>query len=129
MEITSKEREQLLKSQQGELDAVLLYRKLAELAKEPKDKETLLKIAADEGRHAAILGRYTGENLKQKNTIALIITSLRKVIGSNLTLRLLAKAEFSAVGKYSSLVDKFPDIQEIMNDEEMHGKLLSNMIK
>lgn len=49
VEISEKERKQLIKSQQGELDAVILYRRLAEMIEDRNKKETLLRVAADEG--------------------------------------------------------------------------------
>ena len=39
--ITEKEMKILLKAQQGELDAVLMYNALADTVKDPKDAETL----------------------------------------------------------------------------------------
>ena len=57
----------LLKLQQGELDAVLVYRKLAELASSEEEKNVLLSIAADEGRHASIIREYSKEILKPCN--------------------------------------------------------------
>lgn len=129
MSMTNKEKKQLVKLQQGELDAVLMYRKLAEVTRKPKVKETLLKIAADEGKHAAMIRKHTGENLKQKTTLSLVISAISKVIGLNFTLKLIAKAEFMIAGKLTPLVDRFPDIQEIIDDEEMHGKLIRNMLQ
>ena len=40
MEISKKDMKILLKSQQGELDAVLMYNALAQVAKDQKDKDT-----------------------------------------------------------------------------------------
>lgn len=111
IEITSKERKQLLKSQQGELDAVLLYRKLAETIKETQHKKTFIKIAADEGKHAGILRKYTDENLKAKNGKAFIVSTIYKICGFKITLNILAKGEFKAAKDYESLVAKFPNIK------------------
>ena len=126
-EITKEEKEQLIKAQQGELDAVILYRKLAEITKETINKETFLKIAADEGKHACILRKYTGENLEPKKIKALVVTCIYKVFGVKFTLKVLEKGELKAAKKYSTIVKKFPNIQGIIKDENLHGKLIRNM--
>ena len=127
-EITKTEKEKFIKAQQGELDAVILYLKLAETMREIKNKEIFLKIAADEGKHAGILKKYTGENLKPKNFKAFIVVSIYKIFGLKFTIKMLAEGEFKATREYYSLVEKFPNIQEILKDEELHGKLIKDMI-
>ena len=126
-EMTGKEKKQLIKAQQGELDAVILYRKLAELTSETKNKALFLKIASDEGKHAGILRKYTGENLESKNLKSLIVTGIYGIFGIKIMLKILAKGEFEAAKKYSSLATKFPDIQVIIKDENLHGELMRDM--
>lgn len=125
--ITIKEKEQLIKAHQGELDAVLLYKKLAGIVKEKKYKELFLKIAADEGKHAGILRNYTGANLKPKNFKALLVSSIYRILGLKFTLKMLSNGEYKAVGDYAPLVVKFPNINEIMKDEEKHSNLMKDM--
>lgn len=127
IEMTGNEKKQLIRAQQGELDAVILYRKLAELINETKNKAIFLKIASDEGKHAGILRKYTGENLEPKNLKSLMVTGIYKVFGIKIMLKILATGEFKAAKKYSLLVKKFPDIQEIIKDENLHGKLMQDM--
>jgi rubrerythrin len=127
-EITNIEKKQLMKAQQGELDAVILYRKLAENVKDANLKKTFLKIATDEGKHASILRKYTNEILKPKNTKALVVISIYKVLGLRFTMKVLGKGELNAAKEYFPLVKKFPNIQEIINDEELHGELMKNML-
>jgi rubrerythrin len=119
---------QLSKAQQGELDAVLLYRSLAELVKTPEEKQVFLKIASDEGKHAAILKRYTGKTLAPSKTKAFIVTTLYRVFGPKLTFGLLQKGEFEAARNYTSLVVAFPRVQEIIEDEIRHGNLVKAML-
>ena len=129
IEATKEERKQLIKSQQGELDAVILYRKLSEITKKVENKKTFLKIAADEGKHAVILKKYTGENLKAKNLKAIIINILYKVCGAKFTLKMIGKGEFKAAKDYLSLAEKFPNIKEIIKDENLHGELMVSMLR
>lgn len=43
-------------------------------------------------------------------------------------IKMLAKGEFKAAREYSPLVERFPNIQEILNDEELHVKLMKEII-
>lgn len=47
--MTEKQKKALLFAQQGELDAVLMYRSLSKAAKLKKDKETFLRLASEGG--------------------------------------------------------------------------------
>ena len=52
-------REELIHSQQGELNAVLMYQRLAKVVKTDKERETFLQLAKEEGRHASVFHAYT----------------------------------------------------------------------
>ena len=58
-------REELIHSQQGELNAVLMYQRLAKVVKTDKERETFLQLAKEEGRHASVFHAYTKEALKK----------------------------------------------------------------
>ena len=113
----------LIKAQQGELDAVLLYQSLARLTKNSEVKEKFTQIAADEGKHAAILRSYTGENLKPKNTKTLIVSFIYKMLGHSFTCNMLSKGEMSAIPNYQKMVSDFPKVKEIMDDELRHANI------
>ena len=127
--ITTEEKKQLFKAQQGELDAVLIYRKLGELVKDELHKETFLKVAKDEGKHAAILKKYTGEVLQPKKTKALLIATIYRLFGLKKTLQILSDGEYKAAKGYIALAEKHTDIKEIMQDEKHHGDLMKDLIK
>lgn len=120
---------QLLQSQQGELDAVLLYRQLSLLVKTDSLKSQLLSVAADEGHHAAILKEYTGKILTPKTTKAKLITTLYKILGQRITFTLMSKGEQNAVLPYERLLKQYPNIQQIIQDEIRHARILSNAAK
>jgi len=127
--MTSDEKNSLVKAQQGELDAVILYRKLAEVAKDKYMKEEFLRIAADEGKHAAILREYTGEVLKPKSTKANFVALMYKFLGHNFTMNILASGEIKSIGKYNTMVRNFPNIEKIIKDEAKHAEITRNLIR
>ncbi|SDG66983.1 ferritin family protein [Desulfosporosinus hippei] len=126
-EIPTNKKVQLIKAQQGELDAVMVYRRLAEAVDDKNSKKTFLRIAADEGKHASILKKYTNETLQASNFKAIVVTNLYKILGSRFTLKLLEKGELKAVEGYSQLVADFPSIGDIIRDEALHANLLKKM--
>lgn len=128
IEISEKERKQLIKSQQGELDAVILYRRLAEMIEDSEKKEIFLRVAADEGRHASIIRKYTGENLRPRKFLSFFIVTIYKIFGLKFTLNILSKGEFRGAISYSKIAEKIPDIKEMLKDEELHGNLMKDML-
>ena len=68
-----KYREELIRSQQGELNAVLMYQRLAKVVKTDKEREAFLQLAREEGRHASVFHVYTKQALKPKKTMAFIM--------------------------------------------------------
>ena len=127
VKISDEKKKLLIKAQQGELDAVIVYRRLAEAMTEIKKEKVLLRIAADEGKHAGILRKYTGEALRASKFKALVVLAMYRVLGFKFTLRVLEKGELKAVKSYSLLVAEFPKLDRIISDEALHANLIKNM--
>lgn len=121
MSITAEERKVLLKSQQGELDAVKMYNALAKVVKEPAEAETFRQLAAEEGHHAAVFKAMTNEVLKPKNTKAIVIPLLYRVIGKKTLYPIIARKEYDAAKKYEPVAARFPEVEAVKNDEQRHG--------
>ncbi|MDO4861612.1 MAG: ferritin family protein [Eubacteriales bacterium] len=121
MSITAEERKVLLKSQQGELDAVKMYNALAKVVKEPAEAETFRQLAAEEGHHAAVFKAMTNEVLKPKNTKAIVIPLLYRVIGKKTLYPFIARKEYDAAKKYEPVAARFPEVEAVKNDEQRHG--------
>lgn len=128
--MTLEQKRKLLNAQQGELDAVILYSRLAQIVRDSDMKDQLLKVAADEGKHAAILREYTEEILKPKSIKAKIVIIMYKLLGHNFTLNMLANGEIKSIEKYNELTEDFPNIHKIIKDEKKHAQISrSFMIK
>ena len=117
----------LLLAQQGEVDAVLMYNKLAEVVGE-KDAAVFRKFAAEEGRHASVFHNYTKTRLKPKKTKSVLIPLLYWTIGRERTYKLIADGEYSAAERYKTLVCTFQDVVDVMNDETRHGDTVKALI-
>lgn len=128
MNRSDNDRNILLKSQQGELDAVLMYQALAEVVKDTKDADTFRKLAAEEGHHAAVFHGLTNENLKPKKTLAILMPILYKIIGKKRLYPLIAKGEYAAAENYAPVVEKFPVIESVRKDETRHGDTVASLL-
>lgn len=114
----------LIKSQQGELDAVPMYLRLSEIAKDQKLKAIFKQLAAEEGKHAAVFYKLTGEKLKPKMLKARMLPILQKVLGWKLLIKIISKAEYSAYKTYEPVVKMFDEVESVRNDEKRHGDIL-----
>ncbi|WP_054739184.1 ferritin family protein [Cellulosilyticum ruminicola] len=125
--MTEAQRKVLLKSQQGELDAVIMYQLLTKKMKNPKFAAVLNQLAAEEGRHAAVFRSLTGENLSPKNTKGKVIALLQKIVGWKLLFRIMAKGEYGAAKTYAPMIKDFPEIESVLKDENRHGDILMDL--
>ena len=111
--MNKKQKKILVKSQQGELDAVPMYLRLSAIAKDEALKNIFKQLAAEEGNHAAIFYKLTGEKLKPKMLKATVLPILQKIIGWKLLLKIISKAEYSAYKTYEPVVEMFAEVDTI----------------
>ena len=123
--ISKSEMKTLLRSQQGELNVVLMYKGLSNVVKDTKDAETFRKLAAEEGHHAAVFHGLTKQNLKPKKTLSVFMPILYRIIGKK---KLIIKGEYDAAKNYDSIAKKFPEIESIKNDEKRHGDIVTGLL-
>ncbi len=129
MTISEADRRTLLKSQQGELDAVLMYNALADTVRDPDDAQTFRTLAAEEGRHAAVFKGLTQQILAPKKTKAVLLPSLYRIIGKRRLYPLIAKGEYSAMDAYAPVAEKYPEIESVKADEKRHGDTVLALLR
>lgn len=127
--MNKKQKKILVKSQQGELDAVPMYLRLSAIAKDEALKNIFKQLAAEEGNHAAIFYKLTGEKLKPKMLKATVLPILQKIIGWKLLLKIISKAEYSAYKTYEPVVEMFAEVDSVRNDEKRHGDILLEYVE
>lgn len=111
----------LLKAQQGELDAVLMYNALANAVRDKNDAETFRRLAAEEGRHASVFKNLTNQTLKPKKTLAILLPVLYRLLGRKRLYPIIARFEYGAVDTYAPVAERFPEVQSVKDDEKRHG--------
>lgn len=129
MSISDKDKKVLLKAQQGELDAVLMYQALADTVKDEADAAAFRQLAAEEGRHASVFKNMTDETLRPKKTLATFVPLLYKIIGKKRLYPIIAKAEYDAAKTYAPVAEKFPEAESVKNDEHRHGDIVTGLLQ
>ncbi|MBQ6165750.1 MAG: rubrerythrin [Clostridia bacterium] len=119
----------LLGAQQGELDAVLMYQALANAVREQNDAQTFRRLAAEEGRHAAVFKELTQRTLKPKKTLATLLPILYRLLGRKRLYPIIAKFEYAAVDNYAPVAERFPEVQSVRDDEKRHGDTVKGLLE
>ena len=127
--VTKAQMKILKTAQQGEVDAVLMYEKLAEAVTDEKDKAAFLRLAQDEARHADVFAKYTGLTLKANPAKSILIPLMYKTIGREKLYPIIAKGEYDAADKYRHIIAEFPEVETVMNDEVHHGDAVAGLLK
>ena len=126
--MTQEQFNELLRSQQGELNAVLMYQRLAKVVKTEKEREAFLQLAKEEGRHASVFHSFTKQALKPKKTMALIMPVLYYLLGKKRLYKMIAKGEYDAAVGYEHLISDFPEVESVKDDEKRHGDIVSGLL-
>ena len=129
MSISAEDMKTLLKAQQGELDAVLMYNALADAVKDEADAATFRQLAAEEGHHASVFKGLTNQTLTPKKTLATVVPILYKILGKKRVYPIIAKSEYGAGETYAPVSEKFPEIESVKNDEHRHGDTVAGLLK
>ena len=127
--MTQEQYKELLRSQQGELDAVLMYQRLAKVVKTDKERETFLQLAKEEGHHASVFHSYTKKALKPQKGKAIMMPVLYRLLGKKQLYPLIAKGEYDAAVGYEHLIADFPEVESVKNDEKRHGDMVSGLLE
>lgn len=126
--VTPAQMKLLKTAQQGEADAVFMYRRLAETVEDPKDKEAFLRLAKDEARHEDVFFRYTGQTLRPNPAKGILVPLMYRTLGKEKVYPVIAKGEYDAAGKYSKIIADFPEAETVMNDETHHGDAVMGLL-
>ena len=127
--IRKKYRKILRKAQQGEVDAVLMYQKLAAKVKDEEDRKAFLRLADDEARHAQVFYHHTVRKLRPNPAKAIFIPLLYQLIGKEKLYPLIAKGEYDAAEKYKNIIADYPEVISVMNDEIHHGDAVMGLLR
>jgi VIT1/CCC1 family predicted Fe2+/Mn2+ transporter len=128
MALTKESMKKLLREQQDECDAQILYLKIAGLMKDEGNKKTLTLIAADEKKHYERLKSVTGRELTPRRLRIFIHFWFVRIFGITFGIKLLEKGESNAIKSYGEEDSSLAFMDEIKQDEERHESALIDML-
>lgn len=114
--------------QQNEATEAEVYRRIAKRTKDVGNRDTLLRIADEEAKHAAIWQRYTGEEMRPQAGKVRRYALIALVFGFTFAVKLMEKGEAKAQISYEELAREAPEALDIRADEEAHEQALLAML-
>lgn len=116
----------LLNLQREEATLCEVYRRLAELEKDPVRRQTLVRIMHDERRHCAILKRRTGREMAPDPKRVFWYVWIMRVLGPAFVVRQMELCEKGTEASYSLYAEREEFIR-IASEEKRHGEDLTNL--
>src|SRR3989344_6874936 len=117
------DKKRLLKFQKNEITEHLVYKKLASITKDKKNKKILEHISKDELRHYNFFKKHTKEDVKPDYFKIKKYILISRLFGIKFGLKLMEKGEENAQRTFSKLKNQIP-ITEIVKDEHKHEEKL-----
>ena len=118
----------LLAMQRGEITEHHIYKKIAAAQKDPHNREVLTRIAQDELGHYGIWKRYTHQDVEPNTPRIWFYYLIARVFGITFAIKLMEGVEKRAQSYDKALIDKIPEIQTILTNEETHERELIALI-
>jgi len=120
--------ERLAILQKGEITEYHIYRKLASLVRDQRNRSILLKMADEEYSHYRTWMRYTGREVAPDHVRAGFYSSVARIFGLTFGVKLMEKRESEAVATYRELAAFVPEAAAMVQEEEEHEQLILAML-
>jgi len=118
----------LLAMQRGEITEHHIYNKIAAAQKDPHNRDVLNRIAQDELGHYGIWKRYTHQDVEPDTPRVWFYYLIARVFGITFAIKLMEGVEKRAQSYDKALINKIPEIQTILTNEEIHERELIALI-
>ena len=128
MEISPEMKKQLLRFQQDEIDGHNIYEGLSKQVKDAHNSEVIAKMARDEMFHYQVWQRYSGEDVKPNKTKKFFYLLASRLFGYTFGIKLLEKDENNASAGYEPYKALYPELDQIIRDEDAHEANLIGML-
>lgn len=114
--------------QQDEIDSYHTYLKLASIVKDESNRQLLQKIAHQEMVHYSTWKRYTQTDVQPNWMKVQFYFWIAKLFGLTFGVKLMEKSEEKAQDDYRHHLTQIPEIEKVLQEEEVHENQLLNMI-
>jgi VIT1/CCC1 family predicted Fe2+/Mn2+ transporter len=117
-----------MRAQQVEITESVIYERLADAARDPKNAKVLRSIAGEEKRHAAIWRKAAGAEAKPARLKVFWVVLLARTFGLTFVLKRMERKEGTGSRYYDGLAAEFPQARKLGQEESRHEKALLNML-
>lgn len=126
--ISKKALDIIKKMQQNELTESVIYEKIAKFAKGEENKQTLLRLSAEEKAHYEIWKSYSHIKMKPQKFKIFKYTMIARILGFTFAVKIMENGEGNARKEYEVLAAEVEESAEIMAQEEEHEQALLEML-
>jgi vacuolar iron transporter family protein len=119
----------ILVAQVNEITEHIIYKRLADADKNPKNKQLLKAISDDEMKHYKFWKSVSKKEVSPSVGKVWLYTTMAKLFGLSFTLKLMERGERLAQKAYHGLERKHVGSHQIMLDEQKHEKQLLAMLE
>ncbi len=121
-------RKQALRWQKEEITGYQTYRKLELKLNDDHNRQIVGRIADEEMRHYKTLRHYTGRDVESNHFRVTAYSLLARLLGLTFGLKLMERSEDKAQTSYTDFLEEFPELKQILHEEEEHETQLLNML-
>ena len=114
--------------QRNEITEHHIYKRLAKSLKDPENSKILEQIADDELKHYLDWKKYTQRDIKPNRWDIWKYYLISRLFGFTFGIKLMERGEEKAQENYSKLRGKIPDIDNWIQEEELHEQKLIAML-
>jgi VIT1/CCC1 family predicted Fe2+/Mn2+ transporter len=118
----------ILTAQRNEITEHLIYSKLAESVKDPRNRNILKRISEDELNHYDLWRKYTHQDVSPSRRRLWLYYLISKIFGITFGMKLMEKGEEKAQAAYHKISETIPGAMNIKEDENEHERQLLNLI-
>ncbi len=118
----------LIRAMKNEITEHYIYKKLAETTQDAHNRSVLEKIASDEYKHYAILKKQLNIDVAPSNFKIWKYFLIAKIFGLTFGIKLMERGESVAAVNYKKLASEFEYLNTLAEDEDLHEKMLIDMI-
>jgi len=117
------------KFQENEITEYHIYTKLAAIEKNPENKAILEKIANEEKAHYEFWKHYTGMEVAPVRSRVWRYFWIVRLFGLTFGIKLMENGETKAQDNYNKVLDEIPEVQRLIDEENVHENRLINLIQ
>ena len=118
----------VLIAQRNEITEYFIYERLAQLTKDPHNKDILRQISQDEYDHYEVWKKYSHTEVKPSRLKIWIYLLISRIFGLTFAVKLMERGEGQAQVTYRGISKHVPAAMDLAEDEDRHENELINMI-